>query len=184
MLQQAEGILESEGAEALTVREVAKRAGISVQGVYTLFGGKSGLCEALFTRAFAALQSTLDEVGETEDATDAVISQAMTYRRYAVDNPHHYALMFAHPIPDFTPSVAARTAASSTFVSLVEALRRVLPASDGSSADDMTPERAALVVWALNHGLVTLEQDGVIADDGGTMLHRSVQDLVASWTGS
>lgn len=177
VLRIAGDLLDEDGAGALTVREVAKRAGISVQGVYTLFGGKPGLCEALFDEGFAMLQSALDDADATTDPTEALLRQVQAYRQIALARPHRYALMFGRPIPDFQPSPAAQAAAMGTFASLMAALHRVLPATA-----DATPERAALVVWALNHGLVTLEMDGVLPDDQGVTVIGAVKDLLSTWS--
>lgn len=181
VLRIAGELLDAEGSGGLTVREVAARAGISVQGVYTLFGGKPGLCEALYTEGFAVLQAAQDDadasVGAAGDPAEAVVRQALAYRATALANPSRYALMFARSVPEFQPSPPARTAARNSFLSLVAALGRVLP--DGS---DKTPEEGALVVWALNHGLVSLELDGLLPGDDGHILERAVRDLLRSWT--
>src|SRR5918997_6172066 len=76
-------LLSAEGPTQLTVRTVAARAGVSVQAVYTLFGGKPGLCEALFEEGFAALQTALDAVeasaGPEKDFGEPVVGQALAY---------------------------------------------------------------------------------------------------------
>jgi hypothetical protein len=63
--------------------------------------------------------------------------------------------MFGRPVPGFTPSRAARAVAERTFQPLVEAVTRCVEAGDfdpGTKA-----EEAAYHLWALAHGLVTLE---------------------------
>ncbi len=176
VLTVAGDLLDAHGAAAVTVREVARLAQISVQGVYTLFGSKPGLCEALFVQGFAQLQVALDQADEVTDPTEAVVHQVKAYRAAARARPHRYALMFARPIPDFVPSTSARTQAQSTLASLEAALRRVLP------AEGPPPERAALIVWALNHGLLSLEVDGVLPGDDENALEEAVRALLRSWT--
>jgi AcrR family transcriptional regulator len=174
-------LLGAEGPTALTVRAVAARAGVSVQAVYTLFGGKPALCEALFDEGFAALQAALDAVAPaltpSEAPAEVVVRQVLTYRATALAAPGTYAMMFGRPVPEFQPSPEALARARGSFLSLVTVLQRALP--EGS---DPTPEQAALIVWALNHGLVSLELDGVIPGDGGRQLERAVRDLLRSWT--
>ncbi len=185
VLASAGRLLEESGPAALTVREVAIRSGISVQGVYTLFGGKPGLCEALFVDGFDTLQSALDAADPLMDPTEAVLSQVDAYRRAALAAPQRYALMFARPIPDFTPTVVARRAADGTFATLVTAVDSVLSQPAGSTAArsaSPSARDAALVVWALNHGLVSLELDGLLPDADGGMLDRAVRDLLVTWT--
>ncbi len=192
VLASAGRLLEESGPAALTVREVAIRSAISVQGVYTLFGGKPGLCEALFVDGFDTLQSALDAADPRTDPIEAVLGQVDAYRRAALAAPQRYALMFARPIPDFTPTAAARRAAQATFDTLVAVVDAVLspPASrtpvrpESPTARPASPRArdAALVVWALNHGLVSLELDGLLPDTDGSTLDRAVRDLLASWT--
>jgi AcrR family transcriptional regulator len=99
-----------------------------VQAVYTLFGGKPGLCEALFEEGFAALQTALDAVeasaGPEKDFGEPVVGQALAYRAVALASPGTYAMMFGRRIPEFRPSPAARARARDSFESLVTALRR------------------------------------------------------------
>ena len=57
VLGAAKRLLEEEGASALSVRRLAKELGTSYQLVYTLFGGKQGLLDALFRDGFASLEA-------------------------------------------------------------------------------------------------------------------------------
>ena len=52
ILEAAGEILHEEGVGALSVRHIAKRAGISTMGVYSYFGGKDQVCEQLYIAAF------------------------------------------------------------------------------------------------------------------------------------
>src|SRR3954453_21336417 len=80
-------ILRRHGAGALTVRSVATAAGCSTTGVYTWFGGKHGLVEAIFVDGFERFGAALDgAAGATE--------MAMVYRTWALANPTHYMVMF------------------------------------------------------------------------------------------
>ena len=97
-------ILHHHGAGALTVRSVATAAGCSTTGVYTWFGSKNGLVEAIFVDGFrrfhAAQQDVLDDVGP-----DLARSPTCT-GAWALANPTHYQVMFQGPFP--TSSRATR----------------------------------------------------------------------------
>src|SRR5512138_3570780 len=62
LLEAAARLLTDEGPEALSVRRVAAEAGVSAMGVYSRFGGKQGLVEALFLDGFARLERVLATV--------------------------------------------------------------------------------------------------------------------------
>ena len=119
ILDAAIAILREHGAGALTVRSVASAAGCSTTGVYTWFGSKNGLVEAIFVDGFHrfhdAQQAVFDERGMD------VLALADAYREWALANPTHYQVMFQNAVPDFEPSEQARAVAWSTFDQLVEA---------------------------------------------------------------
>lgn len=155
ILDAAITILRRHGAGALTVRSVAAAAGCSTTGVYTWFGNKNGLVEAIFVDGFrrfhAAQQQVLDRQGPDLRAL------AEAYREWALANPTHYQVMFQGAVPDFEPSEAARVVAWSTFAQL-------LIAADAVHRDRRlsgTVDDLAHHMWATVHGYVSLEISGM-----------------------
>ena len=155
ILDAAIEILHHHGAGALTVRSVAAAAGCSTTGVYTWFGSKNGLVEAIFVDGFRrfhdAQQQVLDDVGPDLGAL------ANVYRTWALANPTHYQVMFQGAVPDFEPSADAHAVAWSTFAQLMVAAdeaRRVhgIPGPVEDLAHHM---------WATVHGYVSLEISGM-----------------------
>ena len=162
ILDAALDILRRHGAGALTVRSVATAAGCSTTGVYTWFGSKNGLVEAIFVDGFRgfhdAQQAVLDDVGPDLTAL------AHAYRRWALANPTHYQVMFQNAVPDFEPSDDAREIAWSTFAQL-------MVAADATRLDRgiRTPvEDLAHHMWATVHGYVSLEISGMSPHDAAT----------------
>jgi AcrR family transcriptional regulator len=159
LLAAAEQILVTEGPSALTVRKVATCAGIAPMGVYSRFDGKAGLLEALFVRGFEGLHRTIAEaVGA--DARERLRDAAQRYRRYALEHPQHYALMFER-MHEVQPSEAALTTASAAFDQLVRLIADVRaggPFGVGSDVD------VAQQWWSALHGSVALELLGVRFD--------------------
>jgi AcrR family transcriptional regulator len=141
-------VLQRDGASALTVRNVADEAGCSTTGIYTHFGDKNGLVEAIFldgARSFATAMAPAYQRGDLTEAGRA-------YRRWALDNPTHYLVMFGRAVPDFEPSADTLTRAGATFQGLIDLVARV-------GADE--PEDAAYHLWATVHGYVMLELVGM-----------------------
>lgn len=136
-------VLRDEGAAQLTVRRVAERAGSSTMGVYTRFGGRTEMLEAIYRRGFELLRDALVTAREGR-RRDRVLAMALAYRDFALANPALYALMFERPLPTFDPSPQARTDALGMTFSL-------LTAELGGKA------RPAYLVWTTIHGIVSIE---------------------------
>lgn len=162
ILDAAIDILHRHGAGALTVRSVATAAGCSTTGVYTWFGSKHGLVEAIFVDGFrgfhAAQQAVLDTVGPDLTAL------AEAYRTWALANPTHYQVMFQNAVPDFEPSDEAREVAWSTFAQLLIAAESTHRQRGlAGSVDDLAHH-----MWATVHGYVSLEISGMSPHDEAT----------------
>ncbi|HET6920817.1 MAG TPA: TetR/AcrR family transcriptional regulator, partial [Jiangellaceae bacterium] len=95
----------------LTVRRVAKLAGSSTMCIYTKFGGRTGMVEAVYRRGFEMLRDALSAATRGHDPAERIVAIATAYRRFALDRPALYALMFERPLPDFDPSPSLRTEA-------------------------------------------------------------------------
>jgi AcrR family transcriptional regulator len=93
LLIAAREILEAEGFDALTVRAVAARAGVAPMGVYSRFGGKQGLVEALFVAGFVDLRAAIVGAGG-RDAVARLRRGCRAYFDFAVTHPHLYEVMF------------------------------------------------------------------------------------------
>ncbi|MEC3974150.1 TetR/AcrR family transcriptional regulator [Amycolatopsis sp. H20-H5] len=152
LLDAALTVLLDQGVTRLTVRAVAEAAGASTIAVYTRFGGRSGLLDALYERTFDALRGMLDSLPpSSEDGIADLIGLALAYRRFALDGPARYALMYERPVPDFDPDPELRAVVvHTTFRLFVERVRQVSP--DGADA-----RSSAYSLWATMHGLVSAE---------------------------
>ena len=128
LLAAAARLLTEEGPEALSVRRVAAEAGVSAMGVYSRFGGKQGLVEALFLDGFARLQQVLAAVPRTGDPVEDLLEGSRRYRRFALESPAAYAVMFSRAIPEFVPSAPCKLDAAGAFGVLVDAVRRGIDA--------------------------------------------------------
>ncbi|MEA5363448.1 TetR/AcrR family transcriptional regulator [Amycolatopsis sp., V23-08] len=151
-LDAALAVLFDRGVTALTVRGVAEAAGASTISVYTRFGGRSGLLDALYERTFESLHGALEALPpESPDGIADLLDLAMAYRLFARESPARYALMFERPVPGFDPDPALRSAVvRTTFGLFIDRVRRVSP--PGTDA-----QTAAYQLWTAMHGLVGAE---------------------------
>ena len=158
LLDAAAHLLTTEGPGALSVRRVAADAGVSPMGVYSRFGAKQGLVEALFIDGFARLEEALATVPVTDDPIADLQEGCRRYRQFALDSPAAYAVMFSRAIPEFVPSDHCRINAAGAFDVLVEAVGRGMGQEALRPAD---PLEVAEGIWATIHGLVSLELAGM-----------------------
>jgi len=157
LLDAAAGILATEGPEALSVRRIAARAGCSTMLVYSRLGGKHGVVEALFVAGFERLAAEVRAGRTTADPIADLRRCAQRYRRFALDHPTSYAVMFERAVPDFEPSTDAHLVAAATLGELAIKIERAI--REGFFPDQ-DPLELAACLWAALHGVVTLELKG------------------------
>ncbi|MFN2539769.1 MAG: TetR/AcrR family transcriptional regulator [Mycobacteriales bacterium] len=162
LLLEAGRILSAEGAGALTLRRVAAEAGTSTTAVYSLFGDKDQLLTAMYTEGFAYLGRALTRARKGPPL-HALGLLGVAYRRSALSRPHLYGLMFGRT----APTGGAQQVADAAFQPLVDAVQDCL---DTGELRGGTAERIATHLWAVSHGMVSLELAGLLP---GTLRSRA-----------
>jgi AcrR family transcriptional regulator len=145
-------VLVNDGVNGLTVRGIAEAAGASTIAVYTRFGGRSDLLDALYERTFDLLREALERMPPlSSDHVGDLIAFAMTYRRFALESPTRYALMFERPVPDFNPDPALRDAVvRHAFALLLSRVQRTSPPGEDAV-------KLSYLLWSAVHGMVSNE---------------------------
>ncbi len=159
ILAAASRILSETGAAGLNVRSIAKQAGTSTMGVYSRFGGKLGLVEALYREGFERLRGKTEPLVSAGEPLEALEALCVAYRDTALANATHYEIMFGRAVAGFEPGPQARAEAFGSFDRVVvRAIRRAVDA--GLLRGD--PLELGLRLWALAHGMVSLELNRVL----------------------
>ena len=156
-MEAARRILTVEGPAGLTIRRIATAAGHSTMAVYSRFGGKDGLVDELFTEGFTLLTEALEAVAPTDDPLADLDRQGAAYRRFALEHPQHYSLMFDRPVPGYEPGDATVPVATGALDVLARGLARAMEHGVLTRGD---PLATAVAVWGTCHGLVSLEKAG------------------------
>lgn len=163
------------GASALSVRAIAKRAGISTIGIYSHFQGKQGILDSLYIEGFDHVTKAVGDLEIKGDPSVAILEATDRYCELAQTHRAHYKLIFGESEADYTPSEEAKEAARQSFGYLVQKAGNVLP--DGATRNEQ--QEFALGLWALIHGFVTLQHHAVNnmmpSVDWRTMIHRAVK---------
>ena len=157
ILEAASRILSAEGAAALTVRRIAAEAGCSTMGIYSRFGGKDGVVDALYVEGFQFLCSGMSELPRTDDPVEDLRRCELRYREIALAHATHYMVMFGGAVPDFVPSPESKLLALDAFARLVANVQRCIDAGAfKGNADEL-----AHTLWSAMHGQVMLEIVGI-----------------------
>lgn len=138
LLAGAAEVLATDGVAALTVRRVVEAAGRSTMCVYTKFGSRGGLMNAVYQQAADSLYAVLERARPVEGS--AALGLASAYRRFALANPGAYALVFDQDLPALGIDESLRG----------DAIARV--AAYLAVADE------DVRFWATMHGLIALER--------------------------
>ena len=147
-------VLTNDGHDALTVRRVAQEASVSTIGVYTWFGGKDGLVDAIWVEGFESFAAALRKVQPQSDPLKFIAGQAMAYRKWALAHPMHYRVMFLGAIPGHHPGPDAAIAGAIAFELLRNAVSLGVAQGVIASSDI---DATTLALWGVSHGMVSLQ---------------------------
>lgn len=153
VLREANRILEQEGVKALSLRKLSNELGTSYQLIYTLFGGKSGLLDALLRAGFQALERQCRLVSRNGNSVEHVVEVVMAYRAFALANPKLYSLMFDRHV-GFTPTAESQKIARACFMALYEPVEI---ACEGKKTQFLNAHDLSFAIWGAVHGQVGFE---------------------------
>jgi AcrR family transcriptional regulator len=160
LLDAAERLVDEFGPDAASVRAVADAVGTTTRAVYSGFGSKRGLLEALATRLFEELSAAIDRLPLTDDpAADLVEAGVGAFRATALAHPSLYRLVFMRVVPDLELGAEFGKVARRAFEQLEVVVARLpLPVTA-----QVVHERA-LAFHALTEGLASMELRGSMLD--------------------
>ena len=119
-------LLREVGPEEVSLREAARRAGVSSRAPYRHFPSKDALLSALAANGFDELCAVLHAAAQAAPAGRQVQDQAVAYVRFAQGEPALYRLMFSYRMVDADPALAR--AKASTLALLAAAAATGAPA--------------------------------------------------------
>jgi AcrR family transcriptional regulator len=133
---------------ALTLRGIARRAGITAPSIYPHFADLAAAITAVLAKSFDRLRDVVQAALDgQDDPVLALIAAGHAYVRFAWDHPARYRLMFAGV--GYAPDAVA------TFTLVEEAIRKCAAAGASASED---PHTDTWLLWAAFHGVATLEK--------------------------
>lgn len=184
LLGAALDILAEHDVAGLTLREVARRAGVSPMAPYRHFQDKDALLAAVAEMGFRRLWQRLTDTPHADPIAD-LIAQGAAYVGFACEEPALYRMMFGPFLRRFEEHGGLREAMAAAKSALTRAVAAAVPEAAEASRQDV-----ALACWSLCHGLASLLVDGrltgavaspeAIAERLCHLLHAGVQSLRAT----
>ena len=154
LLEATEQLLESKGVEAFTLREVARRAGVSHGAPAHHFGDVRGLLSEFAAESFMQLSASMRRwrARAPDTAFEQLVASGCGYVDYASSHRGRFQLMFRSERLDWErPSLAASGA--DAYGQLVECVERL--GREAGAPPELNPEKVALA-WSIVHGFATL----------------------------
>ncbi len=157
ILDTSRALLDEQGAAALSLREVARRAGVTHQAPYHHFADRESILAELVVQGFDELARRLARARRAgQSAQDCLVASGQAYVAYALDQPGVFRIMFRQDLCDTARFPAAAQAGARAHAELMQMVQLAhAPAADGTPA-----EMLAHLHWAQVHGLACLLLDG------------------------
>lgn len=158
LIAATEEILAKEGAESFTLREVARRAGVSPAAPSHHFGNAAGLLVTVALRGYTELTRMLQEAGAGEGSpVERLHAQGAAYVRFALQHPGRFEIMFSHK-RHLAGDDRLKGAGRAAYAELEQTLKSCVPANDPNAAQ--TARLAAVAAWSAVHGFAKLAVEG------------------------
>jgi AcrR family transcriptional regulator len=158
MLQETVRVIQKQGVEALTLRLVGEKLGVSRTALYRHFADKRALLGAVAAEGFRMLRATTASAYAAAGRGDAGFrAMGLAYVRFALEHPAHYRIMFGGYVASGKGPAGVTDPDADAFQVLVEAIKD--QQRDGTiRAGD--PQQLAVYIWATVHGIAMLALDG------------------------
>ena len=160
-LAEALDIISSTGIEKLSIREVARRIGVSHQAPYRHFASRNHLLAEIVRRAFVDFAQALRGPAQTDDPAADALGMGFAYVQFAFAQPLSYRLMFGGTLPDPADHPEMMQGARDAFDVLRNSLIRLYSTRE-QEVDRELIDREALFAWSSLHGVVSLMRTDAI----------------------
>ncbi len=171
VLDAAVAISATSGPDAISMREVARIAGVSHQAPYHHFGDRAGIFAAITEEGFRSLAESL-EVSTVHGPT----SMCQAYVHFALAHKGHFRVMMRNDLCEFENYPETKFQAERAF----NALRNEVIAILGEGADENELNSQTTYMWSVAHGLATLLLDGPLLKKLGSV--SDIDELILSVT--
>lgn len=178
LIESARDIYLSQGLASLTMRKVAKHAGMSTMATYRHFENKDDLISHVIMEGFRIFQTYFYRALEGSTPAERLKLSADSYLAFALENPKYYEVMFMS-VTHIT-QLASNEKVQTLIRAAVQFLHdRIAECVEAGVLEGPATRRKVLHLWSHSHGLVSLYLSGHI--DGHTpfpVLYRDSMNTV------
>jgi AcrR family transcriptional regulator len=155
-------LMDGEGLAAVSLRRVAREAGVSPGAPYHHFADRAALLAAIRRRGFELLRGDLlAALADAPDPAAALSAMAERYVRFAIANPSYFRLMFRPELVESGKRAEDDDAGDAAFAVLEQTVAEAVRAGTVPAED---AQALALTYWSLAHGLASLILDGKLGE--------------------
>ena len=171
-------LIQERGPAKFSLREVARRAGVSHAAPSHHFGDARGLLSSVAAEGFSTLTKAMREATEgVDDPRERLLACGRAYITTALENPGHYSVMVTHEFTDEDEPYLMQC----SFDSYMVLLETVEHLSDTLNPD-LDVDSTATLLWAGAHGFVEIcPVREHVAEQTETAMN-SIDDLLVAWT--
>jgi AcrR family transcriptional regulator len=166
LLATAWEMVREDGLGALTLRQLAKRTGITTPTVYAYFDSKNAIYDAMFGEAAETFAESRADLPDSGSVYENMVADARRWVEFCTSDVARYQLLFQRPIPGFEPSPE----------SYEPAVRALELTREYFARNGVTDPRHLDMWTALTTGLVDQQ---ISNDPGGDRWTRLIDDIVA-----
>jgi len=149
-------LVATEGLGALSMREVARRAGVSHQAPYHYFIDREAILAEIVAEGFQLLRAQMESAAATAKTPGKRLSAiGRAYLAFALEHTAHFKLMFRSELVPAEKHKQAHDCANSAFDLLVSTVDEVVRENRGKPDPSLV-----LAAWSIAHGLATLLLEG------------------------
>lgn len=148
LVEAARRVLEAQGPAALSLRAVAREAGVSPAAPYHHFKDKSELLDAVAEQGWAMLSHTMSEALDGDGELRAVV---LAYVCFALDHPALYRVMYDAAREKESLPFTVRSGGDSAYAKVRDTLKM-----EGADAEGEDLELATIAAWCAAHGVAEM----------------------------
>jgi AcrR family transcriptional regulator len=158
-------LVRQDGIAALSLRDLAARTGMRAPSLYTYFGSKNDLYDAMYAAGMREFADAMEHTPLGRNAHEGLRNRARTFVRVALADPSRFQLLFERPVPDFVPSPEHLALGVTNLARTAEIAR----------AAGLPDQRALDLFLATTRGLVAMQ---IANEPGGDRWASLVDDAV------
>jgi AcrR family transcriptional regulator len=176
-------LIDEQGLGSLSMREVARRAGVSHQAPYHHFEDRAAILAAICEEGFGELQRRMHAAQSPvpKDVAELLERCGVAYVTFALAYPAHFRIMFRPELVEMEKFPAAHCKAEDAFAELVKIVQKYVEHGRGWNGKE---QALISLCWSVSHGLASLLLDGPLRakqPEAAAQLDHHVRDVMRAF---